>query len=313
MPSRPPVGTRSRHALALAAVLWLPAAAAVQTPTITFVEGRSVIVSGPRGYLSAAGVSLRQCDIVSTGPEALVQTEFDDGGQIVVGRDSRMLFGLPGSAGAPASPGLLLSGWVKVAAPARDKAVAYRIVTPQFDLAIDAGAAVLHVDAGGGSVFVERGEAMISVPDGASAAKTTVRAGQTYLRKAGQPAGTVVKGIDPDFLKGMPRSMRDTLPSMLARLRAVDVQPQPAPGYDATQADQWFRTVAQLGSCVADDIVRSGQEALQRHGFDVGAIDGILGPRTRAALLAFQQRRGLPPSGGFDAQTLDALEVAGRR
>lgn len=309
MPFRTPL----RAAPAVAASLCLATAVAAQTPTITFIEGQNLIVSGTRGFVPAAGVPLRQCDIVRTGPQALVQTEFADGGQIVVGHDSRLLFGLPGSDDSVIGPELLLSGWVKVAAPKRDKALPHRIVTAHFDLTLDAGVAVVHVDADGASVFVERGEVVVSSPAGTPPSKTTVRAGQTYLHQAGQAAGTTVKGIDPGFLKGMPRSMKDSPPAMLARLKAQDVQPQPAPGYDAREAEQWFRTVAQLRPCVSDSTVRGGQEALLRQGFEVGAVDGILGPRTRAALLAFQQRRGLPPSGRFDRQTLDALEVAGRR
>jgi peptidoglycan hydrolase-like protein with peptidoglycan-binding domain len=49
------------------------------------------------------------------------------------------------------------------------------------------------------------------------------------------------------------------------------------------------------------------QELLQREGLDVGPIDGILGPRTAAALRAFQQQHGLAPSGEPDEATLREL------
>jgi N-acetylmuramoyl-L-alanine amidase len=43
-------------------------------------------------------------------------------------------------------------------------------------------------------------------------------------------------------------------------------------------------------------------------GFHPGPIDGTLGPRTRAALVAFQRRCGLQPTGLADAETVARLE-----
>lgn len=51
------------------------------------------------------------------------------------------------------------------------------------------------------------------------------------------------------------------------------------------------------------------QSALNEAGFDL-AVDGILGPNTRAALEEFQRRRDLPPNGLATRQTLRALGVA---
>ena len=63
------------------------------------------------------------------------------------------------------------------------------------------------------------------------------------------------------------------------------------------------------GQAQGSDAVREAQQALQQKGFDVGPIDGIMGPKTSAALREFQQAQGLKTSGRLDQQTLSALDV----
>jgi hypothetical protein len=58
------------------------------------------------------------------------------------------------------------------------------------------------------------------------------------------------------------------------------------------------------------DQVRRAQMALKEKGFDVGELDGVLGPRTRKALIAFQRQQGLEPSGQFDQRTSTALGIS---
>lgn len=55
--------------------------------------------------------------------------------------------------------------------------------------------------------------------------------------------------------------------------------------------------------------VRGAQQALHQKGYDVGPIDGVMGPKTSAALREFQQAQGLKASGRLDRQTLAALDV----
>ncbi len=58
--------------------------------------------------------------------------------------------------------------------------------------------------------------------------------------------------------------------------------------------------------------VAKAQRLLNSLSFDVGKADGVLGPRTRRALEAFQHSRNLPPTGELDAPTLNALGLAER-
>lgn len=50
------------------------------------------------------------------------------------------------------------------------------------------------------------------------------------------------------------------------------------------------------------------QTLLGRAGFDVGTADGVIGPRTRAGVLAYQQARGLPADGYVSGLLLDRLK-----
>ncbi len=50
------------------------------------------------------------------------------------------------------------------------------------------------------------------------------------------------------------------------------------------------------------------QSLLGRAGFDVGTPDGVVGPKTRAGVLAFQQARGLPADGHVSGLLLDRLK-----
>lgn len=49
------------------------------------------------------------------------------------------------------------------------------------------------------------------------------------------------------------------------------------------------------------------QQALNDQGYNVGAVDGQMGPKTKAALKQFQQAKGLQASGKLDQQTVALL------
>jgi hypothetical protein len=304
--------TRGLSSLLLVLLLPLTVRAAANdaAPTVTLVEGKSTLASGVRGYIPVPGVQLRQCDIVQTGPESLVQVEFPDGSRIELGPDSRFLSDMPTPAGSARAVGpyFLRSGWLKLTVAKRDNAPPYRINTPYFDLVMNSGVAVLNV-ADGGRFFIEQGSALALDLSGTrgGGARTNVTANQTYSRKSAESRPVVVSRADPAFVKSMPPSFRDTLPAMYAKVKGRVAQPKPAPDYDYAEVSAWLNSHPELQPCIAGDLVRSVQEMLKREGLDVGPIDGVLGPRTAAALREFQQQHGLARSGEPDEATLKEL------
>jgi hypothetical protein len=60
---------------------------------------------------------------------------------------------------------------------------------------------------------------------------------------------------------------------------------------------------------VSTSVARSIQSALNGRGFDAGTADGILGPRSRRAIAAFQAASNLPATGAITGATLAALAI----
>jgi peptidoglycan hydrolase-like protein with peptidoglycan-binding domain len=50
------------------------------------------------------------------------------------------------------------------------------------------------------------------------------------------------------------------------------------------------------------------QARLSNLGFDCGPVDGILGPKTRKAIMRFQKQRKLEVTGKLDDRTIEELE-----
>jgi peptidoglycan hydrolase-like protein with peptidoglycan-binding domain len=55
--------------------------------------------------------------------------------------------------------------------------------------------------------------------------------------------------------------------------------------------------------------VKAAQQALKDKGHDPGPVDGVMGPKTQAALKDFQSKEGLTSSGQLDAETMSKLGV----
>jgi peptidoglycan hydrolase-like protein with peptidoglycan-binding domain len=69
--------------------------------------------------------------------------------------------------------------------------------------------------------------------------------------------------------------------------------------------------MGRMGEAMAGpEQVRQAQQALKGKGQYDGEVDGVMGPKTRAALKAYQQAEGLKPTGQLDGQTMAKLGVS---
>ncbi len=84
---------------------------------------------------------------------------------------------------------------------------------------------------------------------------------------------------------------------------------QSKPG-DTTKSDAAKSDAMKSGAAAGNrEQVQSVQQALKDKGHDPGQIDGVMGPKTKAALKEFQKAEGLKETGRLDAETTAKLGV----
>jgi len=84
----------------------------------------------------------------------------------------------------------------------------------------------------------------------------------------------------------------------------------PAWGYDPYAYYPYDGPIYGYGNLTPDRVIVNVQVALQEQGYYAGAIDGDLGPQTRAALAVYQADRGLAVTSAVDRPTLQTLGLA---
>lgn len=298
---------------ALAAALLVAPVWSAAAPTVTIAEGNSSIISAGQAYQALPGVRLGGCELLRTGARAFLQIEFDDGSAIATGHEgSSLMVDVPGGEPGKARLHVLLSGWAKLSVPEAAGQAPHRLSTPRFDVFVDHGVVVVHVDERSGELFVERGSVRVQVP-GDTAREVSAAAGRFVTSSAVARDFTASRVATSTFLVAMPAAFRDTLPLRFKAFQAREVARVAAGGAGAP-GPMAMPLLPALHACSSSDDspLRHVQRALQRLGFALGAADGIIGPRTEAALRAFQVQRGLPPTGQADEATLRALGVERR-
>src|SRR5688572_26351372 len=78
-----------------------------------------------------------------------------------------------------------------------------------------------------------------------------------------------------------------------------------------TRRGSGLRPILKRGVCEAAVVVL--QKVLATHGFDPGSKDGLFGPKTERAVLAFQRAKGLEADGVVGPKTWNALGMTAPR
>ena len=81
----------------------------------------------------------------------------------------------------------------------------------------------------------------------------------------------------------------------------------PADGYASAKLLDRVKAAAEGRESLGRDQVATIQQRLNQRGFDAGAADGLAGPRTRAAIAAFQRSAGMSADGQPSLPLLRAL------
>lgn len=105
-----------------------------------------------------------------------------------------------------------------------------------------------------------------------------------------------------------PSSSNQTQPVKSPRPVAIPTAPTNKPAVPAMAPPA--HPAAKLSDTRPVETIFEAQIALVRQGISPGSIDGVAGSQTRAALIAFQTKRGIAPSGALDSQTKAMLLIA---
>ncbi|MGB8818320.1 MAG: peptidoglycan-binding domain-containing protein [Rhizobiaceae bacterium] len=102
--------------------------------------------------------------------------------------------------------------------------------------------------------------------------------------------------------RSMQQYVAPDLPKPVAALNSKDVKTQ---SYKVTREDSMAPAKR-----LADPTLADIQSALAQLKIYNGSVDGLPGPKTRAAIAKFQQEAGLEPTGEIDPLLLDAIRTA---
>lgn len=227
-------------AIVLAACAGL-AAAASRPPLVTMQDGDATLLRDGTRFALAEGVRLQAGDLVATGAQSrLLRLEYPGGPGFALGPDTRVML-LPNLGDDGMHAGVyLLSGWVKLAAPA---AVPGAIRSAVADADTTGGTLIFSVQGGAAQAFAESGPSHVQ-PRAADQGEQSLKSGEMLALQAGAKP-QLAKGASGAFVQAMPRSFMDTLPSRAATF-TLDVPPRRLGEMAYADAQPWIDAEAPL-------------------------------------------------------------------
>ena len=101
----------------------------------------------------------------------------------------------------------------------------------------------------------------------------------------------------------------DAQARLAARIAAFSPRPIDEEANGIFGAQAWTQSV-KAAPAGPDETVRTAQSLLGQLGYEVGSADGLMGARTRAAIMRFEESNGLPATGRINAALINRLELA---
>lgn len=223
------------------AILACPLALAAAEPpvVVTLLEGSATLTRGVARHALAEGVRLQSGDILEIPDKCLAEMEFAEGAAFALGPGTRALaMSLPRAKPAPGDF-YVTQGVVKLSGMKTGSRL--RVLTPLLALHSAEGTAVLLLQSGEASVFVESGEVRLSVPGaGSSQPGQRLKGGDFYAVKADQK-GVLAARPSPAFVGALPRAFLDPLPSRMARFKDRPVQPRRLHVASYAEVETWLK------------------------------------------------------------------------
>jgi localization factor PodJL len=121
----------------------------------------------------------------------------------------------------------------------------------------------------------------------------------------------VAKGGDKDAAAKRDEIAKALHPEQLERARATVELWKPKPLDQAANSvdipDAWQDTPTTTASIDMKKAVQNIQRILNKNGYDAGGTDGVMGGRTKSAIMAFQTDNGMQATGEVDENLVKAL------
>lgn len=221
--------------------LWAVAASAADHAIYTVVDGDARVLRKTTWYRLEAGAGAENGDIVEAGPQQQVQLEFPRGGTISINGPALVYVADLAAEGAkPGTPRAmtLLRGWFK--ADDKAKSPPLQLDLQGVGLKLSDGIIVVHSERARTEFFVESGRVSVLTPGARGKDVSRDAAEGEYWHRTGDRAFETDDRPSAPFIAGMPRALRDALPTLANQFEA-----RPAPltaGREVTfaEAEPWL-------------------------------------------------------------------------